>query len=187
MRFFDIPKNNAILLKCACGRTTLRISNTKSGYQLDIPCFFCGEVHTKKMTTGQFWNNTIFLETCPNSDYDIFAVGDCKTVTAWEQQYDAVLSDFYGLESESYFENPTVLFEIMQILEKLDEEGKIHCPCGTHEIEMELSSDKITIICENCHNRAILYARDTADLEALKGLSAITLKKPGKRLHLVKK
>jgi len=71
------------------------------------------------------------------------------------------------------FADPEVMLEILDYLHDIAATGGLYCECGSHNINIELFSDKLELSCNSCSAVKQIPASKRADLDAIKKLDEI--------------
>jgi len=73
------------------------------------------------------------------------------------------------------FKNPEIMLQALDIIDDLALKGSINCECGSEDINVELFSDRIQLICNNCSTHLNISASDNYDLKKLRHLNSVKL------------
>ena len=71
------------------------------------------------------------------------------------------------------FVNPEIMLEVLDYLDDIAASGRLYCDCGSHNINIELFSDRLELSCNNCYAFKQIPAAKKDDLEAVKKLDEI--------------
>lgn len=168
--FFGITSGKKQTLKCKCGKTCTSIKKYNSFiYNISISCIACGDVHIFSLDRKQMLSrrgaNTIY---CPKTNVPLCFIGNDndvrKKVDVLEKELDDLISK-YGYDN--YFRNTQVMFDSLNRIHDLAEQGNLFCECGSTEIQMFLFSDKIFLKCEICSASKVVYAASNQDLKRI--------------------
>ena len=95
-----------------------------------------------------------------------------KVVEKHQYDIEALIKEM-GLDD--YFNNPLVVYELINHIHDMAENKKISCECGSLDINAGLSSDKIELTCKKCGRSRFLEARSQEDLAKIKELKFIVI------------
>lgn len=169
--FFNISVFNALHAKelelsCRClkSRIVMARENSKS-LKAKIPCIGCGSEHLYVFNRKILYSdiNTFY---CPLTKMELCFIGKDKSVRRkvdmLEQKLDELI-DMFGYES--YFKNTRVMFDALNKIHDVAEEGNLYCECGNRDIELVLLPDRIKLDCKLCSGNTIIMAASNEDLK----------------------
>lgn len=178
---FAISKGNPFYINCACGAAALMIS-TKDHlfYRLQVPCLVCETKHQIEFTGKFLWSGEVIRLSCSDTDLELGYIGPepavKQIVYSREQELDALTDD---INSESYFHNSDIMYEVLSCLHEIAEQGNLYCQCGNLGIEVELFPDCLELHCKNCDSINIIYAETEDDLNVIRQVDTIELARHG--------
>jgi len=178
---FAISKGNPIHINCSCGAAALIISTKNHAlYRLQVPCLICETKHQMEFTGKFLWSGEIIRLSCSDTDLELGYIGPEPAVKQiiynQEQELDALADD---MNSEDYFHNPDIMYEVLSCLHEIAEQGDLYCQCGNLEIEVELFPDCLELHCKNCDSINIIYAETEEDLNVIRQVDTIELARHG--------
>jgi hypothetical protein len=74
-----------------------------------------------------------------------------------------------------YFDNPDIMYEILDRLYEIAENGDLKCNCGNNDIAIEIFPDYLELRCEHCRSFAVLMASTKEDLDLVNNIDQIHL------------
>jgi anti-sigma factor RsiW len=83
------------------------------------------------------------------------------------------------INSEGYFHNSDIMYEVLNCLHEIAEQGELYCQCGNLKIEVELFPDCLELHCRNCDSINIIYAETEDDLNVIRQVDTIELARHG--------
>lgn len=158
-----------------CSSCKIRYANIakSTNYSVTAGCIDCGEPHTFKVKSSEFWQPQLKTFVCQMSGEVCFFIGGAKQVQ------DAMNSDFFA---EDYEEKPLGIDElsedfeeIMDHLDLLMQNGAVSCKCGGRQLAMDILWDKIVLICEDCGRSIELPIGTSEDINKLKKIKSIKI------------
>lgn len=178
---FYFSGTNTYKIVCSCGAQKLSIgSKNRQQYWFQIPCVLCETNHLIYFTNKQLWSDEINFLYCSDTDVELGFFGPDEKVRELSENYD------YNIESlvddigyDDYFENPEIMFEILNTLHDIAEEGFLYCDCGNYQIDIDIFPDRIELQCKQCKTMAVVYADSHEDLRKVKEIKKIELVKSG--------
>ena len=129
-----------VKLKCTCHKSELTIMYGRDGnVRLSVPCLLCGGSHSYTVRSNVFFSDDLFILPCPYSDVNICFTGEINTVKAELARTELELldmleehgiTDFSSLHGdEKDLSDPQILDIVLFVINDLEAEGKIYCPC----------------------------------------------------------
>lgn len=178
---FAISKGNPIHINCSCGAAALIISTKNHAlYRLQVPCLICDCKHQMEFTGKFLWSGEIIRLSCSDTGLELGYIGPEPAVKQiiynQELELDALADD---MNSEDYFHNPDIMYEVLSCLHEIAEQGDLYCQCGNLEIEVELFPDCLELHCKNCDSINIIYAETEEDLNVIRQVDTIELARHG--------
>jgi len=144
---------------CRCGKSGIRIKKGYDGsYSMLIPCIGCGLQHSFEVRRKEILCNRISEFICPVTNVKQCFMGKDaavrKKVDNLEKELDQLI-DTFGYDN--YFVNTQVMFDLLNKVHDIAEQGNLYCECGNDDIELVLFSDRIYLKCKKCFaGRSIL-------------------------------
>lgn len=181
-----------IRLKCSCEQpSALDIKTTNDGkIRLSVPCIFCKQNHSYVVSEGVFFDRDKFLLSCPYAAMDIAFLGDEESINdelvRTERELRELMAnleaeDIADIQPEDMSEDeilpdPAVYDTIRFVIKDLEEEGKIHCPCGEGTYDLRFTDTGVQVYCERCGATCELHAMTPAVSEEYLSLDRLDLK-----------
>lgn len=166
---------------CSCGAPKLIIgTKNRQQYWFQIPCVLCETNHLVYYKAKQLWSNEVTFFYCNDTNVELGFFGPGDKVQAIADNYEHNLDSLVDeLGYDDYFFNPEIMFEILNCLHDIAEEGFLYCECGSYHIEIDIFPEKIELQCKDCKTTSVVYAENEDDLEKIKGIKKIELVKNG--------
>lgn len=167
LSIFKLPFSMDRSLHCSCGKSTATISvNNLREYKIKIPCIGCGEDHVFTLNVKEFLYKDINVFSCPRTAIQQCFVGREAVVRKWidnlEKELDKIIDEF---GYDNYFKNTQVMFDTLNRVHDIAEEGNLICECGNKDIQLVMFSDRILLKCKRCPGSRIIYAASNGDLK----------------------
>jgi hypothetical protein len=162
---------------CRCGNSGVYISEDSSrNYKLRTGCIGCGGMHTFNLGRKAIINKDMNIFSCPVTGIHQCFIGNGNMVRSkidnLEEEMDALI-DMLGYDS--YFKNTQVMYDSLNKIHDIAEQGNLICECGNEDIELNLLSDCIHIQCKKCYIDKIVKAASNEDLRELLALPQILI------------
>lgn len=179
---FDFSGRKQVEIKCACGFVKLFISTrNRKDYLLQVPCVVCEARHVHSMTAGMLWSGEVDYLYCQETGLELGYLGPEEEVQALaavlEENLDT-LDDELGKEDE-YFHNPGIMYEVLNCLHDIAEQGALYCQCGNRDVDVDIFPDRLELHCRNCDSVNIVYAETEDDLKVIREIDTIELTRNG--------
>ncbi|PKM82183.1 MAG: hypothetical protein CVU89_05940 [Firmicutes bacterium HGW-Firmicutes-14] len=168
-------------VNCTCGAPKLIIgTKNREQYWFQVPCILCETNHLVYYKARQMWSGEINFFYCNDSNVELGFFGPGEKVYNLAENYEHNLESLVdGLGYDDYFFNPEIMFEVLNCLHDIAEEGFLYCECGSYQIEIDIFPDKIELQCKDCKTTSIVYAENEEDLNRIRSIKKIELVKSG--------
>lgn len=172
-------KNHKII--CSCGSPKLIIgTKNRRQFWFQIPCVLCETNHLVYYKAKQLWSPDITFFYCNETGVELGFFGPRDEVHNVADNYEHNLETMVEeMGYDDYFLNPEIMFEVLNCLHDIAEEGFLYCECGSMQIEIDIFPDRIELQCKDCKTISIVYAESEEDLEKIKNIKKIELVKSG--------
>ncbi len=153
-------------IKCSCDKpSALDIKTTNDGkIRLSVPCIFCKQNHSYVVSEPVFFDRETFLLNCPYTGMDIAFIGDEESLECelrrTEEEIRRLITSFEAddisdiqpeeMHEDEILPDPAVYDTIRFVVKDLEEEGRIHCPCGKGTYDIRFTEGGIQVYCETC-------------------------------------
>lgn len=154
----------------------LTVTRDKKNIVVKFYCSGCSSYQSYNFSLKSITRNGGHHVFCQDCGLELGFLGserDVKKIVE-KHRYDieALIKEM-GLDD--YFNNPLVVYELINYIHDMAENKKIRCECGSFDINAGLSSDKIELTCKKCGSSRFLDARNHEDLEQIKNLKLIII------------
>jgi len=152
---------------CRCKKSAVTIlQENDGGCLIKTPCIGCGSEHVYMLAKKDILNKELNVFNCPETGMQLCFLGKDEAVRrkvdSLEEEFDELM-DMFGYES--YFKNTQVMFDSLNKIHDIAEQGNLYCECGNTEIELVLLSDRILLKCTKCSARNTIRAATNEDLK----------------------
>jgi hypothetical protein len=156
-----------ICFNCRCNGSSLVIARENPmSYRIIIPCIGCGADHIYLLSRKKFISSEVNVLNCPKTGMQQCFIGNDRDVRQkidnLEKEFDELI-DMFGYDN--YFINTQVMFDTVNIIHDIAEEGNLSCECGNNDIELLLLSDKIYLRCKRCLANKTIFASSNEHLK----------------------
>jgi hypothetical protein len=163
---FTLLNENKYSGICRCGGSRINITKgIHKGYRITVPCINCGDNHEFFISRKNVLCGDLNVFYCPETRmYQCFLGKDKvvrKKIDTLEKELDKII-DAFGYDD--YFVNTQVMFDSLNRIHDIAEQGNLYCECGNNDIELVLLSDKIHLKCKRCSGYRVIYAANNEDL-----------------------
>lgn len=176
---FALLKKRECLLTCRCKRSGITISqNSYLKFNIRVHCIACAKDHLFEIDVKEVINRGISIFYCPKTGIQLCFVGNDiqvrQKIDYLEKELDEMI-DAFGYES--YFKNTRVMFDSLNRIHDIAEQGNLICECGCNDIELVLLSDRIQLKCSKCPGTSTVHAASNSDLKDILDIQQIFLSK----------
>jgi len=164
---FEVPNNRECRIKCNCGNSEVVVSRHKTGeFIFKTPCIGCEDEHRVYIAENDLLHKDINVFCCPATGLEHCFIGRDgvvrRRIDKLEKELDRLM-DMFGYDS--YFKNTQVMFDSLNKIHDIAEQGNLYCECGNSDIELNLLSDKIYLKCKKCSANRVIYAITNENLK----------------------
>jgi hypothetical protein len=179
--FFAFSGKKSLCFDCNCGQGTITITRMKSNrFVLKTGCIMCETNHIYYFNYKMLFAHQVMSLICLETGLEIGFIGSRDQVVARASQLQISLNDFVDDKGyEDYFDNPEIMLQALEYLNRITKKGSIKCKCGNNSIDLDILPDRLELVCNDCGNKGIIFAENKEDLLALKGMGKIELSEPG--------
>ncbi len=151
---------------CDCNAVILTVEKRKDSYRFTTGCDYCGMMHTHLFTRKELLSNTIHELICPEVEGIIGLIGPRSELKQHLEKHQSSFSELaLEIDSGDYFENSSVMLEILEKIDALVEADEFRCACGNKQIEIEILPDQVEFRCSECNQEFFIPAIETVDLD----------------------
>jgi ribosomal protein L44E len=187
---FGLGKERRMEYGCSCGEREILVGKIPGGVWLQVNCLFCEDVHLVKMTSKDFWGRGATPVLCPNTGAEMAYLGPEAEVRKYLNN---IGNNSEDLKPDSIlnecFQNPEVMSRILTHLHVLAQEGKLVCPCGYKDMEVQVNEADVKVYCPRCKRYSKVPAATPDDVVYITSLPQINLqlsKESAKPLRKIK-
>ncbi|MFZ5943959.1 MAG: hypothetical protein ACOYVD_07595 [Bacillota bacterium] len=196
---FSINGSSKAVINCECGANLLTMGRNKGKTcWLQLECNMCEDKHSFTFNTKELWTESLLTLVCEETGVEIGFIGTRDEVRRNVQNMDKTVQEMaeelgYG----EYFNNPEIMYKVLEHLHQIADRGGLYCSCGNTNLEVEVYPDRMELHCNDCGAVGIVFAESFKDWETVRHLTEVILtegthkyiddKKPKKRKTRVKK
>lgn len=183
LSLFAFAGANFTKIHCSCGKPLISIgTKNRRLFRLHVECVMCETKHLYYFTRQQLWSSEVLEIDCEETGLEIAYIGPINKVRQQVQRQERSLAEMAEeMGFNEYFDNPEVMYGILDHLYQLAESGDLSCRCGNQNIEIEIFPDYLELRCDYCRSSAKIMAQDEKDLNKIKNTREITLVESGFR------
>lgn len=179
---FNFSGRKRVEIKCACGAVKLGISTrNRKDYLLQVPCVVCETSHALAISARMLWHGEVAYLYCQETGLDLGYLGPEEDVlvlsAAHEESMEALANEFE--KEDEYFHNPEIMYEVLNRLHDIAEQGTLYCQCGNVDVDVDIFPDRLELNCQDCDSINIIYAETEEDLRVIRDTEAIELTRNG--------
>ncbi len=163
---------------CGCGTHKANIRKNGSNYiSIRYYCIICDTEHNSILPKKIFWSRKqINSLACLDTDLNLGYYGSYRLI---KEELDRQQEELNSMANELGFDefaDPEIMLEVLDYLHDIAADGGLYCECGSHDINIELHSDKLELSCNKCHSIRQILASKKDDLESLKKIDEVIIK-----------
>ena len=177
INIFELPVDELKQLSCSCGAEKAAVKRKEnSGLQINYFCLHCNKAHKIIVSAQKFWHSKKLIPlSCRETGLNPGFFGPPALV---EEEIKKEKQDLELMAAElgfDDFKNPDIMLQSLDLIHDIAAEGALSCECGSDNINIELFSDKIQLICNNCGAYLNIAAVNKNDLKNLRQLNKVQL------------
>ena len=179
---FSFSGSNSVALKCSCGYEIIKLTTKKrQDFWFQYICAMCEGRHMLKATRQQLWSSDMPLDLlCEETGIEVGYIGFKEKVKEKVKNQDQSLAEMANkLGFTDFFNNSSVMYEVLEHVYDVAEDGRLYCTCGNYEIEVEIYPEYILLSCEKCKAAGKVMADAEEDLELIKKARELKLTRNG--------
>ncbi|HEY9061646.1 MAG TPA: hypothetical protein VIO64_14225 [Pseudobacteroides sp.] len=164
---FRLLGKRAYTLTCRCNNSKITIFNDNlNEFKIRTPCIGCGSNHIFTLSRNELLVKPVSVLHCPGTGIELSFIGTDeevrKRIDRLEKEFDELI-DLFGYDK--YFKNTQVMFDALNKIHDIAENGNLYCECGSNEVEMLLYEDGIHLKCLRCFANVMIDASSNKDLK----------------------
>ena len=180
LSLFKFSSSSSVIIKCSCGEDLVNIySKDRKYFWLQFYCVMCDSYHVNRMNRQELWSPYTgkgFEIFCDETTLEVGYIGNATWIEEKIITQPQTISDLAKeMGFTEYFKNPEVMYEILEQLYHLAENGNLLCACGNQNLEIEIFPENIEVICEDCGLKGKITAETEDDLKKMLSFSRIKL------------
>lgn len=178
---FAFSGNHSVCVQCDCGAGTAVIgTHNYKKFSLQAECGMCETSHIYYFSLKELCNLEVIPLTCLETGLEVGYLGSKEKVREAVRNQDKSLIDLVEDASfADFFDNPDVMYQVLEYLNRISEAGFLTCRCGNSQIDLEILPDRLELGCSDCGARGVIFAETEEDFLTLKQLGKIELSEQG--------
>lgn len=160
IQIFNFSGNQKYVLTCAeCGEKCATIEQKRDKYKITVDCPICEMPHIFTPTFSKFWHSELMTYKCPDSGLEIYFQGTHRRVKEALDKQEELLADMEQ-QQQLMFDKEFLINEMIRYIEFLASSDAIMCTCGSLDIQINITDECITLICQDCGTEKIFYPNE---------------------------
>lgn len=174
---FSMSGAGTEVIICECGANLLSMGRNKGKtYWLQVECSMCEDSHLFAYNYKDLWSGKLLTLVCEETGVEIGFIGPRELVRKNVQNMDKSVQEMaeelgYG----EYFNNPEIMYKVLEHLHAISDTGRLYCSCSNHNLEVEVYPDRMELHCSDCGASGIIFAESFKDWETVRRLEEIVL------------
>ena len=179
INIFYLSGNGEYEVRCSCGHKKARLSCADSrNIKIYYYCPVCNSEHKRIISAARFWSNAAeYPLVCRVTGLNLGYYGQHQLIKKREMEEKKEMESLVNEFASDDFVNPEIILEVLDYLHDLADQGALKCECGSVDINISLCNDKLKLLCGNCTNFIIVPASSREELNDLKTLSELELRR----------
>jgi Zn finger protein HypA/HybF involved in hydrogenase expression len=178
LNIFQFSGSGARDIYCECGTRKASIQKKGTSYiSIRYYCIICDSEHNCILPKRVFWSRKQLNSlACLDTDLNLGYFGSYRLI---KKELDRQQEELNSMANELGFDefvNPEIMLEVLDYLHDIAADGGLYCECGSHDINIELYSDKLELSCNKCHSIRQILASKQDDLDNLKKTDEVIIK-----------
>jgi len=166
-----------VTIDCCCQAPLFSYTlGEERSFRILLHCLLCEGIHSVSVSLKQLADHAVVPITCEVAASEVAYIGPKdrlrSTTRVQERRLRELIRD---LGKGNYFNNPEVMYRVLQHLHQLALSGRLYCHCGNNDIEVEIFPDHLELHCPECEATGSVMAESREDLTALKKIREIEL------------
>lgn len=179
---FEFGRRKKVEIACKCGFVKLVVNTRdRKDYMVQVPCVVCESKHMRSISSRRFWSDEVNYLFCQETGLELGYLGPDEAVRelaeAQEESIESLANEFEG--EDRYFNNSEIMYEVLNRLHDIAEQGALYCQCGNLDVEVDIFPDRLELHCKECDSINIIYAETEDDLRVIKDVETIELTRNG--------
>jgi len=186
---FAFSGSHSVVINCECGTSVMMcsIANNKK-FSLQTDCGMCETNHIYYYSLKELFSSNVLPLECLETGLEIGFLGPkSKVKEALVNQERTFVDIVEDVGFKDFFDNPEVMYQVLEYLNCISEEGSLTCRCGNTNIDLEILPDRLELGCSDCGSKGIIFAETNGDLLVLKQFGRIELSDQGFVLRGIEK
>lgn len=182
---FDFSGRTRKKFSCDCGAGLILFA-TKDyrTFNITVGCVMCETGHTYQYTLKEIWSAKAVTFLCQETDLEIGFIGPREKVKELIRNQERAFNDLNDSAAYlEFFDNPEVMYEVLEHLQHLSKNGKLTCDCGNTNIDVEFFPERLELVCSDCGSAGVIYGETKGDILAIQQLTEIQLSDQGFKLQ----
>jgi len=174
---FGCSGRNIGKIKCECGAGLLSVCQKGKGvFRLQVDCVMCETKHVLSYKSKELWNSEVLTIICESTGVEIGFIGSKDAVLKSVKRVDRSLREIAEeLGYDKYFINADIMYQVLDLLRKMTDEGQMSCSCGSSQVELEVYPDRVELLCPQCDAVGIVFAETVKDLQWVHDMGQVHL------------
>ncbi len=178
---FQFSGRKSVTLKCSCGTFLGQLSSKDHrSFSLEFTCGMCTGTHIYNFSRKILWSKSATTIFCVDTDLEAGFAGRKEAVKSVMKELERSVAQLASeLGYDDNFDNPEIMYTILEHLYSIVEKGNLRCQCGNADVELEIFPDMVEVKCSVCDNSDTISALDGEDLRRIEHLDKLLLTAQG--------
>lgn len=166
---FEALHKGRVYHNCRCGKSGFVLTSARyQKREIGLSCIACGKKHKFELNLRDILNGETRVFYCPDTGIQLCFMGNDIQVREKIDDLERELDDMMDtLGYESYFTNTRVMYDSINRIHEIAEQGNLICECGNRDVGLTLLADKILLRCKKCTGETMIRAASNEDLKVI--------------------
>ena len=177
LNIFQLSGDTRHKIFCECGSHKMTVSKKGADHiVVEYYCIICDHEHSAMLSANKFWSkNHLSSLVCLETKLNLGYYGPYMLINEKLEKQQEDLNSMADELGYDDFSDPELILAILDYLHDIAANGGLFCECGSHDISIDLSSEKVKLICNNCQATYVVPVSSRKDLDRLKKLDELVL------------
>ncbi|MFW5855637.1 MAG: hypothetical protein ACOCVB_00035 [Bacillota bacterium] len=177
LNIFQLSGGSSHHIDCECGNRKMTVAKKGTDYiSISYYCIICEKEHSVVIPARRFWTpERLQSLVCVETNLNLGYYGSYRLIDRKLKKQQEELNSMANELGFDDFVDPELMLSILDYLHDIAANGNLFCECGSHDIDIDLFSDRIKLICKDCQASFTIPATSRRDLDKLKKLDELII------------
>ena len=174
------PGQRRMVLACAnCGHEqALLLWEQGNVLELQLPCVVCDTVHSSRYALQRLRHIGLEKVYCGKDHFELGYLGRRRRIEELLAFNQAEFEALHPADGKNFIEKQQLLLAAVNRVHDIAVRGGLQCPCGSHDIAIDICGNTLILECGQCGSYYILHTDRAGELARLEQDFVIHLIEP---------